>query len=133
MFVLMFLCVLLWVSVTFSRCYMIFWVIRMACIKYGMVINIARAHLSRHNIVHVLGSFFDPISVDVTDNSEHWATDAAAYVKVDCDATMFTTDVGWIVRDLIVILFGSKNLNIQFVKRSENKAAICMFSSFFVY
>lgn len=104
---------------------MIFWVIRMACIKYGMVVNIARALLSRHNIVHVLGSFFDPISVDVTDNSEHWATDVATYVKV-CNATMFTTDVGWIVRDLIVILFGSKNLNILLVKRSENKTAICL-------
>ena len=39
---------------------------------------------------------------------------------------MFTTDIGWIVRDLIVIPFGSKNLNIQFVKRSENKVAICL-------
>ena len=105
---------------------MIFWVICMACIKYDTVVNIARAHLSRHNIVHVLGSFFDPISVDATDNSEHWATDAAAYVKVDCDATMFTNGVGWIVRDLIVILFCSKNSNILFAKRSENKAAICL-------
>ena len=47
-------------------------------------------------------------------------------MKVNCDATMFTTDLGWIVRDLIVILFGLKNFNIQFVKRSENKAAICL-------
>ena len=64
----------------------------MTYIKYSTVVNIARAHLSRHNIVHVLESFFDPISVDVTDNSEYWATDVAVYVKVDCDATMFTTD-----------------------------------------
>ena len=105
---------------------MIFWVIRKAYIRYGTVVNIVRAHFSRHKIVHVLGSFVDPISVDVTDNSEHWATDAAAYVKVNHDATMFTTDLGWIVRDLIVILFGLKNFNIQFVKRSENKAAICL-------
>ena len=50
-------------------------------------------------------------------------TDAAAnYVKVDCDATMFTTDVSWInVRDLIVILFGSKNLNIPFVSDLKTK------------
>ena len=105
---------------------MIFWVIREACIRYGTVVNIVRAHLSRHKIVHLLGSFVDPISVDVTDNSEHWATDAAAYVKVNCDATMLKTNVGWIVRDLIVILFSLKNLNILFVKRSENKAAICL-------
>ena len=51
---------------------------------------------------------------------------AAAYVKVNCDATMFTNDVGWIARDLIVIRFGLKNLNILFVKRSENKTAICL-------
>ena len=62
---------------------MIFWVIRMTCIKYGMVINIARAHLSRHNIVHVLGSFFDSILVlvDVT-------------LGYNGDATKFATDLG---------------------------------------
>ena len=62
---------------------------------------------------------------------KHWATDAA-YVKVDCDASMFTTDVGSIVRDLIIILFGSKNLNILFVKRSENKAVICLARFLFI-
>ena len=35
-------------------------------------------------------------------------------------------DGDWIVRDLIVIFFGSKNLDILFVKRSEKKAAICL-------
>ena len=43
----------------------------------------------------------------------------------------FTTNVGWIVPDLIVILFGLKNLNIRFVKQSENKAAICLASFLF--
>ena len=71
---------------------MIFWVIRMVCIKHGMVVNIVRAYLSRHKIVHILGSFVDPISIDVTDNFEYQAIDAA-YMNVDCDATMFTTDV----------------------------------------
>ena len=33
------------------------------------MVNIIRAHFSRYKIVHVLGSFVDPISVDVTDNS----------------------------------------------------------------
>ena len=71
----MFPCVLLWVSVTFLRMtYMIFWVIRKFCIKYGTVVNIIRAHLSRHKIIHVLVSFIDPILIDVSDNSEHWAT-----------------------------------------------------------
>ena len=45
---------------------------------------------------------------------------------------MFTTDVGWIFQNLIVILFGSKNLNILFVKRSENKAAICLARFLFI-
>ena len=105
---------------------MIFWVICNVCIKYGTVVNIVRAQLSRHKIVHVLGSLFDPISVDITHNSELLVTDVAAYLKVNCDAIVFTTDVGWIVRDLIVILFGLKNLNIQCVKRSKNKEAACL-------
>ena len=94
------------------------------------MVNIARGHLSRHKIVHVLGSFVDLISVDVTDNSEHCATDVVAYVKVNCDAIMFTTDVGWIARELIMTLFGLMNLTILFVKRS-NKAAICL-AHFFI-
>ena len=47
-------------------------------------------------------------------------------MKVNYDANMFTTELGWIIRDLIVIPFGLKNLNILIVKRSENKAAICL-------
>ena len=66
-----------------------------ACIKYGTSVNITRAHLSQHKIVHVLGSFVDPISINVIDNSEHWVTDDA-YLKVNCDNTSFVTDVGWI-------------------------------------
>ena len=61
-----------------------------------------KSSLSRYKIVHVLRSFVDPISVDVTDNYEHWAKDAATYVKVNCDTAMFTIDIGWIDRDLIV-------------------------------
>ena len=33
---------------------------------------------------------------------------------------------GWIAQDLIVIHFTLKNLDIQCVKRFENKAAICL-------
>ena len=88
---------------------MIFWMIRKARIKSGTMVNTARAHLSQQKIVHILGAFVAPILVDVTDSSEHWATDGA-YVKVNCDATSFTADVGWIARDVIVILFRLKNL-----------------------
>ena len=56
---------------------------------------------------------------------ERWVTHDA-YVKVSCDAIGFTGDVGWIARYVIVLLFRSKNLNIQCVKRSENKTTICL-------
>ena len=54
-----------------------------------------KAHLSQQTIVHVLEVFLTPIS-DVTDRSEHWATDGS-YVKVNCDAASFIIDVDWIV------------------------------------
>ena len=116
-FVLMCFCVLFWVLIMFPRgAYMVFWLICKAWTKYGTMVNIAKTHLSRHKIVHVLRSFVDPISVDVTDNSEHWAT-YAAYLMANCDATMIRTVVCWIARDLIVILFTFKNLNILCAKR----------------
>ena len=34
------------------------------------------------------------------------------------------TDIDWIARNLSVILFGLKNLNNLFVKRSENKLVV---------
>ena len=49
---------------------MIFWTIRKACIKYDTVVNIARTHFSRQKFIHILRSFVDPISVDVTHNCE---------------------------------------------------------------
>ena len=52
-------------------------------------------------------------------------------MKVNCDATSFISDVGWIARYFIVLLFRSKNLNILCVKRSENKTAICVARSLF--
>ena len=45
---------------------------------------------------------------------------------VNCDAPITKTDVAWIARDFIIILFSLKNLNILFVKRFENKTAICL-------
>ena len=90
----------------------------------------ARAHHSQQIIFYVLGTFGAPGSVGLTENSEHWVTDDA-YVKVNCDTTSFIIDVGWITRDIIVILFRSKNMNILFVNRSENKTTICLVRSLF--
>ena len=101
---------------------MIFWMICKTCIKYGTMVNIARAHLLLHKIVHVLGLFVNPISVYVTKNSEHWATDAV-YVIVYYDATIFTTNVGLRFN---CNTFWIKNLNIIFVKRSKNKTVLCL-------
>ena len=54
-----------------------------------------------------------------------------AYVKVNCDATSFINDVGWIARYVILLLFRSKNLNISCVTRSKNKTATCLARSLF--
>ena len=70
-----------------------------------------------------MGSF-----VDLIDNFEYCVTDVGAYVKVNCDATMFITDVIWFVRDLIVILFRLKNLIILllfFFGRKEFNYFMC--------
>ena len=55
------------------------------------------------------------ISMYVTESSAYWATDDS-YVKVNCDAIMFSADIGWITQDMIAILFRLKNLNILCVK-----------------
>ena len=52
---------------------------------------------------------------------------------VDWIATSFIFDVDWIARYVIVLLFGSKNLNNLCVKRSENKTAICLARSSLFY
>ena len=80
--------------------YIVFWAIRKTHIKYGTVANIARVYLSRRKIVHV---------------------EDDAYLNVNCDATMFKGDVGWITRDTIVILLRLKNLNILCVKGLKTK------------
>ena len=67
----------------------------------------ARAHLLQKIIVHVLGTFDALGSVDLTNNSEHWAI-YDTHVKVNCDATNFISDVGWIARDIIVIFFNQR-------------------------
>ena len=53
---------------------------------------------SQQKIIHILGTFGAPVSVDLTEvdlaeGSEHWDTNDA-YVKVNCDATSFITDIG---------------------------------------
>ena len=115
-YVFIFLCVLVCRSIiNLKRIYTIFWEIGKTRIDFGTILDTARAHLSQQKIVHVLGTYGATRSVDLTDSSEHWTTDDA-YVKVNCDTTSFITDVGWIARDIIVILFRSKIMNILFVK-----------------
>ena len=103
-----------------EKIYTVFWEICKTRIGFGTMVDTARAHLSQLKIVHVLRTFDTPRSVDLNDCSEHWVTDNA-YVKVNCDAISFKTDVGWIARDIIVILFESKNMNILCVKRYRKK------------
>lgn len=63
--------------------------------------------------------------VDSWGVSEHWAT-GDAYVKVICDITVSRIGACLIDRETIVIVFISKNSKILYVKRSENKKAICL-------
>ena len=58
-----------------------------------------------------MGVFVTPISVDITDGSEHWVTDGT-YVKVNCDAASFMIDVNCIVRDFVIRLPRLKNFDI---------------------
>ena len=92
--------------------------------------DIAKPHLLQQKIIHILGVLIAPISVDISDSSERWVTNDT-YVKVNCDATSFISEIGWIARYVIVLLFISKNLNIQCVKQFENKTATCLDRSLF--
>ena len=69
-----------------------------------MTVDIAKTHLSLQKSVYMLGVLVAPISVDITDSSERWATDDA-YTKVKCDATSFIGNVCWIARYIIILLF----------------------------
>ena len=101
-YILVFLCVLICLSIIILKMiYTVFWEICKTRIDFEMIVDTARVYLSQQIIVHVLGTFGAAGSVDLTNNSEHWATNNA-YVKVNCDATSFITDVGWIDRDIIV-------------------------------
>ena len=68
---------------------MVFWVIRKARVKFGTVVNIVELTFHDKKEVHILGSFVDLKLFHVTDNFEYWAT-FDAYVKVNCDAIMFS-------------------------------------------
>ena len=106
--------------------------IRNVLIKYGTVVNTTTAltFYDKKNCSY-FGAVVTSIPVYVTNNFKHWVTNDT-YVKINCDATIFTTDVGWITRNMIVILFRLKNLNSTLcVRRSENKTIICL-AHFFV-
>ena len=101
-YILLFLCVLICLLVLviiLKRIYTVFWEIYKTRIDFGMMVDTAKSHLSQQKFVHVLGTFGALGLVDLTDSSEHWATNDA-YVKVNCDAVSFITDVGWIARDI---------------------------------
>ena len=80
-------------EVSLKKIHTILWVICKTHIDSGMTVDIAKTHISQQKFVHLLGVFVAPISVNITDSSERWATDEA-YVKVNCDATSFIGDVG---------------------------------------
>lgn len=97
------------------------WKIGSTRIEARSVVEIAKTHLSQSKFVLIGNSSFGMYMG--ADYFEHWATDDA-YVKVNCDATGFIIDIGWIVQGVIVILFRFKNLNILCVKQSVNKTTI---------
>ena len=126
-----------WYFGPFKMFQLVSWKIGTTRIEAGSVVEIAKAHLSQSKFVHIIG---DPTcgmsiagirqvdswgAVSPIGVPEHWATDGA-YVKVNCDATSFLVDVGWIAQGVIVIFFSFKNLNILCVKQSENKTTICL-------
>ena len=117
---------LLWGPIIFLRwiC-MVFWMIYKTCIKFGTVVNITKTHFSQRKFVHVLRVFVTPVSIDVIHKYEHWVT-YGTYMKINRDAASFIIDVDWIVRNFVIRLLRSKNLNILCVKRPENKTTICL-------
>lgn len=73
---------------------MVFWYICKTRIESETVVDIARVHLSQQVF---LSPYFGDIcysNIDIIDNSEYWGTDDT-YVKVNSDATSFTTGVCW--------------------------------------
>ena len=44
-------------------------------------------------------------------------------MKVNCEATVFGGDAGWIAQETIIFIFNFQNICIQLVKQSGNKAA----------
>ena len=72
-------------------------------------------------LVHIFGVFVTPISIDVNDSTEYWAIYDTYNVKVNRDDTNFTTDIAWIARDVIILFFRFKNLNILCVNDLKTK------------
>ena len=74
-----------------------------AHIEAALVVKFAKAHLSQRKIVHIMRASVPPISVDATENFEHWTTVEINCVKVNCDATTSRDGVGWIFWKTIII------------------------------
>jgi len=101
--------------------------------SWGMLgtVAIACAHLSQIIVVHYSRTLVPHCLVFTTESSEH-RNSHGTIVKVNCEATIFGIDVGWITREAFVFIFNFKNPWIQFVKQSGNNAAICL-ARFIVY
>lgn len=105
----------------------VLWRIWEARIKTGSVVYITKAQLPQRKIVQLMGASVPPASVSTTDGSEHWTINGFLCAKVICDATILR-DVAhyWITPEIFVIIFIFKNIFLQCVKRSGNKAANCL-------
>lgn len=72
-------------------------------VRAGNIVTAAFAYLSQWKEVQNLGKLTSPIPVQSTGSTERWAKPDMGCVKVNCDATIFTSSsrygVGWIARD----------------------------------
>ena len=68
----------------------------LAHVEFGLVLKIAKAHLSQRKIVYITKTFVHLISVVATEHSKHWISTGMNCAKVSCDATDFEDDGCWI-------------------------------------
>lgn len=84
-----------------------------------------------------MGVSVPPISVSTTKISELSTTPGFNCVKINVKLLFSIrhptlTCVGWITHEIIEFIFTFKNIVIQYVKQSENKAANCLFCLLFL-
>ena len=84
---------------------------------FGTVVKITCAHLSQNIFVHNMRTLN---SVFVAESFKH-DTIHEITVRVNCEATVFGRDAGWIAQEAIIFIFNFENICIQLVKQSGNK------------